>query len=80
MPKLDTTGPLGQGPMTGRGAGSCNGEKMGRGWGCRGCGRGFGFRRYISPTNKLNTLEEQEKMLEDELVAIREEKAILKNQ
>jgi len=32
MPKLDGTGPLGQGPMTGRQAGNCNGRRMGCGW------------------------------------------------
>jgi len=70
MPNLDGTGPLGQGPRTGRG--------MGLGWGCcGGCRRGFGFRRFFSPKNDLSTLEEQEKILEEELAAIREEKASL---
>lgn len=78
MPNLDGTGPMGQGPRTGRGFGPCGGG-MGRGWGgCGfGCGRGFGFRRFFSPKNKVATLEEQEKMLEEELVAIREEKSAL---
>jgi hypothetical protein len=48
MPGGDRTGPLGQGPMTGRGAGYCAGYSMpgyanpfvGRGW--FGWGRGFG--------------------------------------
>ncbi len=74
MPNLDGTGPMGQGPRTGRG--------MGRGCGycggCR-CGRGFGFRRFFSPKNKPITLDEQEKMLVEELNAIREEKASLAN-
>jgi len=50
MPFGDGTGPLGQGPMTGRGLGYCAGNGtpgrfygrgFGRGWG-RGMGRGFG--------------------------------------
>ena len=49
MPWGDRTGPRGQGPMTGRGAGYCAGYNMpgyanpigGRGFG-RGMGRGFG--------------------------------------
>jgi len=47
MPRFDGTGPQGQGPMTGRGMGSCNkgacpvfGRGNGRGMG-RGAGRGF---------------------------------------
>lgn len=53
MPGLDKTGPMGQGPMTGRGMGSCNqqlnpgrgmGLGLGRGFrGGRGRGRGCGF-------------------------------------
>ncbi len=70
MPKFDGTGPVGQGPMTGRGMGPCG----------RGVvyGRGFGFRRFFSPKNELLSLEEQEKTLEEELEIIREEKAALK--
>jgi len=75
MPKLDGTGPAGQGPGTGRRLGSC-GAGIRRGWG--GCG--FGFRRFFSPKNELIALEGEEKMLEEELVAIREEKAALKAQ
>ncbi len=73
MPNLDGTGPMGQGPRTGRGMGMCRD--------CRfGCGRGFGFRRFFSPKNNMASLEEQEKMLEEELEAIREEKASLVNE
>src|SRR4030042_3770880 len=50
MPRGDATGPMGMGPMTGRGAGYCAGNNMpgylnnagGRGCGM-GFGRGFGF-------------------------------------
>ncbi|MBU4368989.1 DUF5320 family protein, partial [Patescibacteria group bacterium] len=56
MPKLDGTGPMGQGAGTGRGLGPCGGG-MRRGWGCRG-GYGFGFRRFISPKNEMAALED----------------------
>ena len=49
MPRGDGTGPMGMGPMTGRGAGYCAGfgipgyMNAGFGWGYRrGVGRGFG--------------------------------------
>lgn len=48
MPNRDGTGPNGEGPMTGRGLGSCNkdGKPVGRGRrpapGRRGQGRGLG--------------------------------------
>ncbi len=77
MPKLDGTGPTGQGPRTGRGLGHCGGN-MRRGCGC--WNGGFGFRRFISPKNEIVALEDEEKMLEEELAAIREEKAALKDQ
>ena len=76
MPRLDGTGPMGQGPMTGRGLGFCGGGAR-QGWGCRG---GYGFRRFISPKNELAALEDEERMLEEELAAIKEEKAALKSQ
>lgn len=59
MPRGDGTGPMSQGPMTGRGAGYCagypvpdyanaRGGGMGMAWG-RGGGRGYG-RRGFAPT------------------------------
>ncbi len=74
MPNLDKTGPVGQGPRTGRGFGHCGGV-LKRGWGCRGCcccGSIFGKR--LSTQDKLAELEDQEKMLEKELSLIKEEK------
>ncbi|MBN2141272.1 MAG: DUF5320 domain-containing protein [Desulfovibrionaceae bacterium] len=51
MPGFDMTGPLGQGPMTGRGAGRCSGQAgQGRG---PGFGRGLGFRRGFGPGRGL---------------------------
>lgn len=76
MPKLNGTGPTGQGAGTGRGLGSC-GSGTRRGWGC--CGYGYGFRRFISPKNELAALEDEEKILQEELATIREEKTALKD-
>jgi len=77
MPKLDGTGPMGQGPMTGRGFGPCGGGAR-RGLGCR---RGFGLGRFFySPKNQIQALEDEEKMLEEELKIIKEEKESLKSQ
>ena len=67
MPGQDGTGPLGQGPLTGRGLGPC-GCGMRRGFG-RGYGRGFGFRRQVALTK-----EEEKKILEAELKEIDLEK------
>jgi hypothetical protein len=67
MPGQDGTGPLGQGPLTGRGLGPC-GCGMRRGFG-RGYGRGFGFRRQVALTK-----EEEKKILEAELKEIETEK------
>jgi len=78
MPRRDGTGPMGQGAGTGWGMGPC-GTGLRRGWGCRG-GYGFGFHGFISPKNELAALEEEEKILEKELEAIREEKSALQSQ
>ena len=65
MPGLDRTGPMGQGPLTGRGFGPCG---RGLGFG-RGFGRGFGFRRIPRITEK-----EEKEMLQEELEDIEAEK------
>ncbi|MFA5358397.1 MAG: DUF5320 family protein [Patescibacteria group bacterium] len=82
MPRMDGTGPVGQGAGTGRGMGPCGGG-MRMGW-CgrgRGQGRGWGFGRFFrSPKNQLQSLEEEEKMLTEELEAVKAEKAALKDQ
>jgi len=67
MPGQDGTGPLGLGPLTGRGFGPC-GWGIRRGFG-RGYGRGFGFRRQVTLTK-----EEEKKILEAELKEIDLEK------
>lgn len=67
MPRRDGTGPMGQGPLTGRGLGPCaRGSAFGRGM-----GRGFGP-RYAEPA--ALTKEEQKKVLEAELKQIDIEK------
>lgn len=61
MARRDKTGPLGEGPRTGRGLGICNtvntnNNIRGRGLGCgrgqgrgRGCGRGYRMNKDIAP-------------------------------
>jgi len=63
MPRFDGSGPLGFGPMTGRGMGPC---------GCgMGYGRGYG-RRFYSRKEESEMLEEEAKVLEEELKAVKE--------
>ena len=66
MPRLDSTGPRGSGPRTGRGCGPC----------CVYSPR----RRVLTPKDEKEALDEEEKMLEKELKAVREEKETLKDQ
>lgn len=67
MPRLDGTGPMGQGPRTGRGLGNCQGTGCGLG---RGLGRGRG---RFSFANKTLTKEEQKKLLLNEKEIIEKE-------
>jgi hypothetical protein len=66
MPNLDGTGPMGQGPMTGKGLGNCqvcNGQYRGMAR-CRSCG--LGIRRFwASSKNSVDDL----KAIETQLVA-----------
>lgn len=78
MPKMNGTGPLGQGAGTGWGRGPC-GNGLRRGQGCWG-GYGYGRRNYLSPKNELAALEEEEKMLLEDLEIIKAEKEALKAQ
>ena len=68
MPNQDRTGPLGQGPLTGRGLGPC-GRSLARG---RGFGRGFGF-RAVQP--QVITETQEKEMLKQELETIKTEQA-----
>ncbi|MBN1162393.1 DUF5320 domain-containing protein [Patescibacteria group bacterium] len=81
MPYFDGTGPMGHGPMTGRGMGPCgdgyaHGRGFGRGFG-RGPGRGFGRRFFWQkpPTkeDQLEYLKDYKKMLEEEMKAVEED-------
>jgi hypothetical protein len=67
MPGQDQTGPLGLGPLTGRGFGPC-GNGMRRGF-SRGCGR-IGNPRFFAGFTK----DEEKKILEAELKEIDLEK------
>ncbi|MCF7835584.1 MAG: DUF5320 domain-containing protein [Candidatus Marinimicrobia bacterium] len=65
MPRLDGTGPRGEGSQTGRGRGDCR----------------VGFRSCFCPRRgRAMSLEEEEKMLEEELKVVREEKKSLEDQ
>ncbi len=72
MPRRNGTGPMGYGPLTGRGMGYCRGGAgvgygygygMGRG---AGFGRGLGWGMYAPPVAPVS-LAERKRMLEDEL-------------
>ncbi|MBU1046102.1 DUF5320 domain-containing protein [Patescibacteria group bacterium] len=79
MPRYDRTGPLGYGPMTGRGMGPCGGGMAyGRGAGT-GFAPGFGWRRFLSKSEEEDVLKEEEGMLEEELKAVKERLAELKD-
>jgi hypothetical protein len=68
MPNFDKTGPMGQGPMTGKGFGPCG---MGLGWRKRfGMERGMG--RYFC-WNWPQTKDDQQKALAEYLKALEEE-------
>lgn len=62
MPQFDQTGPMGQGPRTGRGFGPCG---MGLGW----------RRRFVTKKDQKQALSDYKKALEEELKAVDEELA-----
>jgi hypothetical protein len=75
MPKLDGTGPTGQGSKTGRGMGNCAGGKglgWGRGYGC-GCGGGYFGRMFYTKEERSELLKDRKEALENELKALNEE-------
>jgi len=71
MPNRDKTGPLGQGPTTGRGFGPC-GKGKSRGFGF-GLGRGFG--RGLC---RFQSLSDYRKALEEELEDVKKQEEELK--
>jgi len=107
MPRGDRTGPMGSGPMTGRGMGFCAGSTgpgfmspgpsygfgRGRGFGREfGLGRGRGWRHLypqatpystfqpFTEEQEMDALEEQAKILEDELNQLKKRQIELKKQ
>jgi len=78
MPLGDRTGPTGQGPRTGRGAGNCAGQGGtgrfgGRGRRGRGFGRGFGNLGY-SPDQERSWLEAALQRITERLDALKNDK------
>jgi len=61
MPKRDKTGPLGQGPITGRGLGPC-GSGMRQGFGI-----GFGRRVTLTKAEEIRILKAELKEIEKRL-------------
>jgi len=80
MPKFDQTGPLGEGPLTGRGFGPCKGGSR------AGFGRGRRFGRSFyqgTPRTKQETIEgmqEYKKALQEEIEDIDKEIGDLQKQ
>jgi len=71
MPRLDQTGPQGQGPLTGRGFGPCGrglrmGFGRGKGYG-RGLGRYFGWNTPQTKQEKVEDVQAYKKALQEEL-------------
>lgn len=88
MPGGDGTGPMGRGPLTGRGLGYCAGGYprygLGRraGFGARGYGLGLGYRRGyrayypvepVDPRTERELLEEERAVLENRLKMVSRE-------
>lgn len=78
MPRLNGTGPMGAGAMTGRGMGCCSKSNAGLEFYGRRMGRGFGFRRFYAapdatPEQTKDILEQQKSFLERELASIDEQ-------
>lgn len=74
MPNLDGTGPMGKGPMTGKGLGNCQacgGQYRGMAR-CRGCGLGIN-RFWASTRNSVDDLKAIETQLVEDLETLRKE-------
>jgi hypothetical protein len=87
MPFRNGTGPSGQGPRTGRGAGNCAGQGgagrfVGHGFARGGRGRGFGFGCGfgIAPEQERPWLENQAQALQAALQSITERLDALKKE
>lgn len=78
MPRLDGSGPMGQGAITGRGRGKCE-EAKGERQSC--CGRRLGLglgRGSLDAVSSLETLELEEKVLQARLDFVQAQKNKLK--
>ena len=86
MPGQNGTGPLGDGPMTGRGLGPCGGGMArgrsfgaGRGYGWFGRGMGRLWPNWsLSDTDRKQVLQDEAKLLEKDLADIKSELSKLK--
>ena len=84
MPRQNGTGPMGMGPLTGRGMGPCGG---GVAYGRRGGGRGLGWRRFwgyypapsVDKKEETKILSEEANVLEEELKAVKARLEEIKN-
>jgi len=76
MPNRDKTGPLGNGPLTGRGFGPC-GSGLKRGLG-RGLCRYFTWGQSKTDEEKKQSLANYRKALEEELEVVKEQEEDLK--
>jgi len=79
MPAQDKTGPLGEGPLTGRGLGPCTTglarQRFGRGFG-RGFRRNCGFGNFNYPIIQepvVLTQNQEKEILEQDLTALKSE-------
>lgn len=75
MPMFDRTGPIGLGPMTGRGFGPCG---LGLGWrrrfgAGRGLGRYFGWSGPAGPKEARQALQDHKQALKEELEDVEKE-------
>jgi hypothetical protein len=75
MPGINGMGPLGDGPMTGRGIRTCNPNAREAPYG-RGCGMRFGRGRRGSCSFNANSLAQPE---QDELTILKQQSEIINN-
>ena len=87
VPRRDGTGPMGQGPMTGRGCGPCTYGPCGLGLGWRkrfgmgrGLGRYFGWSWPQTTQDQKQALSDYRQALEEELQDVKKEEAELSQQ